>query len=60
MQLFRMLHALGQRVTGTSFAYLTGAAGLLLITLTGALGGIIAYGPDIDPVASFVYRLLFR
>jgi hypothetical protein len=29
--------------------------GLILITVTGALGGSIAFGPDIDPVARFVY-----
>ncbi|MCC6934730.1 MAG: hypothetical protein IT406_03545 [Candidatus Yanofskybacteria bacterium] len=56
---FRMIHALGQRITETRFAYVVSIVGLTLITLTGALGGIIAYGPDIDPVASFIYRLLF-
>jgi uncharacterized membrane protein len=33
--------------------------GLALITITGALGGAITYGPDVDPVASFVYHILF-
>ncbi len=34
-------------------------AGLALVTITGALGGSIAYGPDVDPVAHFVYHLFF-
>jgi hypothetical protein len=34
---------------------LLGIIGLALITVTGALGGSIAFGPDIDPVARFVY-----
>lgn len=34
-----------------------GLIGLLLITLTGALGGIIAYGPSVDPITQFVYSL---
>lgn len=31
--------------------------GLTIVTITGALGGAIAYGPDIDPVSKFVYAL---
>lgn len=31
--------------------------GLALVTITGGLGGTIVYGPDIDPVAGFVYRM---
>ncbi|MDP3963876.1 MAG: hypothetical protein Q8Q39_05270 [bacterium] len=32
--------------------------GLAAITVTGALGGSIVYGPDFDPMISLVYRLL--
>jgi uncharacterized membrane protein len=32
--------------------------GLLSITMTGALGGAIVYGPNIDPVVSFFYHLV--
>lgn len=32
--------------------------GLLLISMTGALGGAIVYGPDIDPFVSMVYKLI--
>lgn len=33
--------------------------GLVAVTITGALGGSIAHGPDTDPVANFVYHLFF-
>ncbi len=32
--------------------------GLLAVTITGALGGSIVYGPDVDPVVKLVYQLL--
>ncbi|MCA9353792.1 hypothetical protein KC842_02890 [Candidatus Nomurabacteria bacterium] len=32
--------------------------GLVLVSITGALGGIIVYGVDVDPFASFVARAL--
>lgn len=38
---------------------LFGMMGLVFITITGALGASIVYGPDIDPVVSFVYHLFF-
>lgn len=33
--------------------------GLVCILVTGALGGALAYGPQADPVVSFVYSLFF-
>lgn len=33
--------------------------GLIAITMTGALGGAIVYGPNVDPVVKFVYSLFF-
>lgn len=40
---------------------LSGAViGLLSITITGALGGSIVYGPDVDPVAKLVYNLFVK
>ncbi len=32
-------------------------AGLISITLTGALGGGMVYGPDADPMVSMVYKI---
>ena len=33
--------------------------GRLLLEITGALGGAIVYGPDIDPFVRTIYDLLF-
>lgn len=33
---------------------------LVAIFITGALGGAIVYGPEIDPMVSFVYHLFFK
>jgi uncharacterized membrane protein len=33
--------------------------GIVLLTFTGALGGAITYGPDVDPVVQFIYNLFF-
>jgi hypothetical protein len=32
--------------------------GLIAVTITGALGGAISNGPEVDPVVKFVYNLL--
>lgn len=34
-------------------------AGFVTITIAGALGGAIVYGPDVDPVVKFIYQLFF-
>lgn len=34
--------------------------GLIALGVTGALGGIIVYGPDLDPFTRFVYSLIFN
>ena len=31
--------------------------GLILITITGALGASIVYGPDVDPIVKFIYNI---
>lgn len=31
--------------------------GLVLVTITGSLGGAIVYGPDVDPIVSFIYKI---
>ncbi len=33
--------------------------GIICLTITGALGGALVYGPDVDPVVSFIYHLFF-
>lgn len=55
---------------GTMFPAVAGAilkvapigafVGLVAITVTGALGGAIIYGSDVDPVVHFIYKLLVK
>ncbi|HED05555.1 MAG TPA: hypothetical protein ENI61_02585 [Ignavibacteria bacterium] len=33
--------------------------GIILLTITGGLGASIVYGPDFDPIISFIYGLFF-
>ena len=34
-------------------------AGLICITITGGLGGVMVYGPTADPFFGFIYKILF-
>lgn len=38
---------------------ITAIIGLILVTITGGLGGALASGVDVDPIASFIYYLFF-
>jgi len=42
----------------TPIKYLLVLAGLIAITVTGALGGAMVHGPNVDPLVSFIYNLL--
>jgi len=37
---------------------LLATGGLILLTITGGLGGLIVYGPDADPLARFLYEVI--
>lgn len=43
----------------TPIMWLLAIAGLVAITITGALGGAIVYGPNADPIITIVYNLFF-
>lgn len=43
----------------TALVFVLAIAGLVSITITGALGGLIVYGPNSDPVVHLVYQLFF-
>lgn len=45
--------------TDSSFMIPLALIGLFAISITGALGGIIAFGPDIDPLTKFLYQSIF-
>lgn len=43
----------------TWFLYVIVLAAFFLITIGSALGGIIVYGPNLDPFTQFIYRIFF-
>jgi uncharacterized membrane protein len=42
------------------FMMIASFVGIIAITITGALGGAIVYGPDVDPVVKIIYSLLVK
>lgn len=58
--LWKLLTRLSDAVIKRNLVIALALIGLLAITITGALGGAIAYGPDIDPAAQFFYNLLVK
>ncbi len=47
------------RILNSSLMIILALAGLIAITITGALGGAIVYGPEVDPIVSSIYHLFF-
>lgn len=43
--------------TARGFVVFLAVALLLLVTVTGALGGSMVYGPDVDPIAKMLYKV---
>lgn len=58
-KIWGVLRAIERALFQAPFLILGSVAGLVLITITGALGGAITYGPDIDPVVSIIYHVFF-
>lgn len=58
--LWLLLTSIQKILTDTPLAIMCALAGLIAITVTGALGGALIYGPDIDPAVNFIYHLLIR
>ena len=55
----RLGEPLASKILGTPVAPALAALGFIGLSLTGALGAILVYGPQFDPVTSLVYNLLF-
>lgn len=53
------LLSISKWITNTPFAPALAFAGIIGITITGALGGAMVHGPEIDPFVSFIYHLFF-
>lgn len=47
-------------ITHTKVGVVLAIVGLVLITITGALGGSMVYGPNNDPMVKFVYKLFVQ
>ena len=56
--LFRLLSLLEKFFIETPFKYILVIIGLIAITITGALGGAMVYGPGIDPVVTWIYNMV--
>ena len=57
-QIWNILSRLSRFIGTPIVLVVLALAGLCAITITGGLGGSIVYGPDVDPVVSFIYRFL--
>lgn len=57
--LLRFVMTLKDFLLTTPVAIVLAFVGLIAITITGAIGGGIVSGPDVDPIVTLVYRLLF-
>src|SRR5262249_37931164 len=56
--LWQRLGKLGHFFVGNKFVILLALAGLVCITITGALGGAMVYGPNADPFIKLIYGLI--
>ncbi len=50
---------IADKILNSYFPIILAIVGLITITITGALGGAIVYGPDVDPIVNFIYHLFF-
>ena len=58
-RIWHMKKAFARIILDTVLRPLLALAGLVSITITGALGAAIVYGPSVDPIVSFIYHLFF-
>lgn len=56
---WKIIAAIGAFVERPYIAIVLALLGIVSLTVTGALGGAIVYGPDADPIVSFIYNLFF-
>ena len=51
---------LEKTITEGVFGIIVGLIGIALISTVGALGGLVAYGPDNDPVSALLYSIIMK
>jgi uncharacterized membrane protein len=54
---YRAIRKIAHAIMETPIVLIPAVAGLALITITGALGAAIVYGPEFDPFVKFIYTL---
>lgn len=59
-QLFVTACRIQQFIFEKNIIILLALVGLVLITITGALGGLIVFGPSIDPMSQLLFNLFFK
>lgn len=57
--ILRLKERLAHIVLDTALLWIIALFALIGMIITGALGAAIVYGPDIDPIVSFVYHLFW-
>ena len=58
-QIWKLILKIKDVVLNRYISFFLALLGLACISITGALGGSIVYGPDADPFVSFVYHFFF-
>lgn len=54
-----LIYSFSKRIFSPYVLILVSILGLLLLTVTGTLGGIIVFGQNFDPFTALIYRLFF-
>lgn len=58
--IWKVLSYLSELVQKPFVLVILSIIGLISVTITGALGGSIVYGNDVDPVVRFIYKFLVK
>lgn len=58
-KIWKLKTLFANKILNTPIVVILALIGLVVITITGALGGAMVYGPDVDPVVRFIYHLFF-
>jgi uncharacterized membrane protein len=56
---FAILSTIARKILTTPLATILAIVGFIGLSFVGALGAILVYGPNFDPMTAFVYTLLF-
>ncbi len=59
LRLWILLTRVAHIILFPAVAILLAILGFVLLSITGALGGSIVYGPETDPIVSMIYHLFF-